>query len=288
MLRTSAPLNGALGAIEKPMFPEDHVNYRYKYLPFSEGSLKALTDGTMKFTSPAEFNDPFDCLPHYDLESIKQIDKVRPDIFRRAARIRGYSPAERIRRRPQLIAELRQRIASGDFVRDLMANIGVVSLSTDALNILMWSHYAEFHRGLVLEFRIPILGYKEDVPLAIDRLLPNPVRYTHQRPHIKMGLEDPQDLVNKCLLTKSVDWEYEKEERVIDHVRGPGIFSYRRNEILSSVIAGLRMTDQNMSRLKSIVVGLSSEMPNLKLYRAEVHTGTFDLYVPGHPSLGKD
>ena len=46
------------------MFNEDHVIYRYKYLPFSEGSLKALTEGTMKFTCPLDFNDPFDCLSH--------------------------------------------------------------------------------------------------------------------------------------------------------------------------------------------------------------------------------
>lgn len=34
--------------------------YRYKYLPFNENSLKILTEGTIKFTDPETFNDPFD------------------------------------------------------------------------------------------------------------------------------------------------------------------------------------------------------------------------------------
>lgn len=46
------------------MFKEEDVIYLYKYLPFNEGSLCVLTEGTVKFTSPLNFNDPFDCLPH--------------------------------------------------------------------------------------------------------------------------------------------------------------------------------------------------------------------------------
>ena len=267
------------------MFDESDVIYRYKYLPFSDGSLRTLTNGTMKFACPADFNDPFDCLPHYDTESINQIAKTRPEIFKNAAQLRGYSPAERVRRKPQLIAELRQRIEGGDFARDLLSSVGVVSLSTDALNILMWSHYADFHRGFVLEFRIPVMGHREDVPLAVDRLLPNPVSYSKERPHIKMGAEAPHDLVNKCLLTKSTDWEYEKEERVIDHIRGPGIYLYRRNEVLSSVISGLRISNENLVQLNSIVDQLSSEMPELGTYRVEAIPGSFQIHVPRHPRL---
>lgn len=41
----------------------EDVFYRYKYLPFNEGSLKVITEGTVKFTCPLDFNDPFDCQP---------------------------------------------------------------------------------------------------------------------------------------------------------------------------------------------------------------------------------
>ena len=45
---------------------------RYKYLDYSEGSLCVISDGTMKFTAPKYFNDPFDCAPDFDPE--KQAD----------------------------------------------------------------------------------------------------------------------------------------------------------------------------------------------------------------------
>jgi hypothetical protein len=50
----------------------------YKYLPVDGsfdspdtlGSLSVIRDGTLKYTSPGDFNDPFDCQPDYDFEAI--------------------------------------------------------------------------------------------------------------------------------------------------------------------------------------------------------------------------
>jgi hypothetical protein len=267
------------------IFDEKHVIYRYKYLPFSEGSLKTLTDSTIKFTCPLEFNDPFDCLPHYDTTSIEQLPHMRPDLFKAAGDRRGLSPAKRIQEKGKFVARLRNRIDDGSFARDLLGGVGVVSLSKNALSIPMWSHYADFHRGLVLEFRIPRIRAREDVPLAIDRLVPFPVRYETDRPHLKAGIEHPRDLVDKVILTKSLDWEYEQEERVIDQVRGPGIYKYRRDEILCSVIAGLKMSEDDYLRLQSIVRGQYSSIPNLMLYRARAKIGEYKLEISDHPRL---
>ena len=37
----------------------------FKYLPFDDGSLAVLTQGTIKYTRPMRFNDPFEVLPVY-------------------------------------------------------------------------------------------------------------------------------------------------------------------------------------------------------------------------------
>lgn len=37
--------------------------YRYKYLPDMLGIEGVVANGTIKFTHPAKFNDPFDCMP---------------------------------------------------------------------------------------------------------------------------------------------------------------------------------------------------------------------------------
>lgn len=158
------------------MFDEERVIYRYKHLPFSDGALRALTEGTIKFTCPLEFNDPFDSIPHYDT--------------------------------------------------------------------------------------------------------------TRERPQIQIGAEYSKDLVDKIILTKSADWAYEQEERVVDHIRGPGIFPCRRDEILCSIVAGLKMTESDYRKLREIVRSLTKASTlNPCLYRAEVIPGTYRITVKEHPRL---
>ena len=268
------------------VFDEDHVVYRYKYLPFTAGSLKALTEGTIKFASPLDFNDPFDCVPHYDTASIEQISKLRPDLYKAAGDRRGLSPAKRLQKKGEFVARLRNRINDGSFGIDLVKNVGIVSLSRNGLNIPMWSHYSDFHRGLLLEFRTPIMGRKEDLALTRDRLMPFPVIYQKDRPHIDIGVENKDELFAKVLLTKSEDWEYEEEERVIDYERGPGIYQYERDDILCSVIAGMNISRRDYKSLVRIVGDLAeASIPNLSLYKAEPVDGEFRLQARGHPRL---
>ena len=268
------------------MFDEEHVIYRYKYLPFTDGSLKTISEGTIKFACPLEFNDPFDCLPYYDTSRIDKVPRMRPDLFKAAGDRRGLSPAKRLMQKPLFIARLKAQIEDGSFARNLMRNVGVVSLSKNALNIPMWSHYADFHRGFVLEFRIPKMGKRKDLFLVTNRLTPFPIVYTRDRPKIMIGTEYPDDLVKKLVLTKSDDWDYEEEERVIDQERSPGIHPYRRDDILSSVIAGLRMDANNYQRLESLVKVVSNKnIPSLKLFRAHEVKGLYKLAVYDHPRL---
>ena len=145
------------------MFDEDHIIYRYKYLPFTEGALKTISEGTIKFTCPLEFNDPFDCLPYYDTTTIGRLPKIRPELFKAAGERRGLSPAQRLQKKGEFVARLRNRINDGTFAKVNLSRVGVVSLSKTALSVLMWSHYAEFHQGFVLEFRIPIKGSRRDL-----------------------------------------------------------------------------------------------------------------------------
>lgn len=267
-------------------FDEEHVIYRYKYLPYSRPALETIVTGTMKFTCGLEFNDPFDCNPHYDLSDLENIPKLRPDLFKAAGDRRGLSPAQRIAEKGKFIALLRRSIRDGTFRRQQLERVGIVSLSREGTNILMWSHYAENHKGFVLEFRIPVMGEKRELAHATDRLLPFPVTYQPARPTIRVGVELPEDLVNRIVLTKSKEWEYEAEERVVDHLRPPGIYPYRRDEILCSVIAGMRMDRANRTELAQIVAtAAQTGLFNLKLYDAVEAPSEFRMIIPGHPRL---
>jgi hypothetical protein len=64
---------------------------RYKYLPFDEGSLRIIKDGTIKFTQPSKLNDPFDCSPDVDTGSIADYMKTRPDLIKRVGEVLNLS-----------------------------------------------------------------------------------------------------------------------------------------------------------------------------------------------------
>ena len=84
------------------------------------------------------------------------------------------------------------------------------------------------------------------------------------------------------LITRSVDWEYESESRVIDTTRPPGIYHYNRNLILHSVIAGLNMEDKDYQRLGSIIRDLKEKegLNHLTLYKAEADEREYKVLIP--------
>jgi hypothetical protein len=82
---------------------------------------------------------------------------------------------------------------------------GVVCYSTNEHNILMWSHYADNHKGMCLVF---------DVPNPIDKYLFK-VNYLEDLPNIKYDMKEFLPEIRKIITTKSKDWEYEQEYREV-------------------------------------------------------------------------
>ncbi|MBD8476457.1 DUF2971 domain-containing protein [Pseudomonas sp. CFBP 8770] len=249
--------------------------HRYKYLPFTEGSLKMITEGTLKFTCPLEFNDPFDCMPAYSPESINEVHVTRPGLIRAVANFHDvtFEEAHAI-----AIENARRDVESGKFLRGLISGLGVVSLSRTATNVLMWSHYAEHHKGFVVELEISM-----DAPLQLlEQTMPFPVVYNASRPVLDWA--NGFDL-DRYFLTKSQDWEYEQEERILTTNQGPGIHPYSRTHFLKSVIAGGRMPAEYFKLLKAAVEEASQQIgKDIPLYKAELARDKYKVYVPRHPS----
>lgn len=78
-------------------------------------------------------------------------------------------------------------------------------------SLLMWGHYARCHKGICLKLNVDT----ESLPREKDIL--EPVRYSSHHPKIFTGALERGDaeVLRTYLLTKSVDWLYEKEWRFI-------------------------------------------------------------------------
>ena len=244
----------------------------------------------MKFTSPSEFNDPFDCDPEMDeRKHLKYIREERKDLLKKVGNSWRLSPAERIQKKGVMLKNLEIAFKNGEFGQKAVNGVGICSLSRDPLNLLMWAHYAKDHTGFVIEFCIPLQSqtyYEEDAKKeAINWLVPLEVKYEKEKPIISPYDDDGVN-GDKRFLIKGHDWEYEQEERVVDYLRGPGIHPYERKIILKSVIAGMRMCDDHFVTLNDAVEAMNAELGiNVAVYRAEPLKGKFALSVPGRDDL---
>jgi len=264
---------------------DDKYIYLYKYLPFNEGSLKVLTEGTIKFSCPLDFNDPFDCKPAYDENSLREIDKNKSPLIHEIGRKMKLSPAKRLLNKKKIANNIKRYIESGKSRQHLLSEAGVLCLSSNPASILMWSHYADFHKGFVVGFKIPLSGPEHEAKKPGENFIALQVKYSDTRPEYGYGTDAPFDAMEKMLFTKSNHWQYESEYRVWDNRRGSGIHTYNRDKLLYSVIAGAKMQQTHKETLASVIQQLNDAptLHNIKLYNAKEHPKKYKILIPGYP-----
>ncbi len=116
-------------------------------------------------------------------------------------------------------------------------------------------------------------------------LCPHAIIYEVNRPEVN-PLDTPISNVEKQLLTKSDDWKYEAEERVIDTIRGFGIHPYDRGTILKSVIAGINMNKEQFTNLKELVDKASEQLGrDIQIFQAKKSKKSYRFYIDDRPDL---
>jgi len=126
---------------------------------------------------------------------------------------------------------------------------------------LMWSHYAANHSGICLEFDV-------DNPLFRNA---RPVRYRSTYP--EWALHDIEENILELVLTKSMDWAYEREFRLIaSQLTGPlklhGDFLLLPSGALTCVIIGCEADDKAVASIIKIVREHSESLPIKRAVRA--------------------
>lgn len=220
----------------------------YKYLGYDYGAKALIENGTLKYSHFSEFNDPFDSVVSYDIDDSLEYYKSRKDLIKAVGDKLKYSPSERISKRPQLLKNMEKSIRSGEFHNRLLDPIGICCLSSIPDSILMWSHYSDHHKGIVVEFDTFQDKYTELFDVE-KKLLGYSIVYQNSMPKISArNGQDGFSAVQNSILTKSLSWEYEKEVRVLSTHSGPGIHKFDHS-LISRVITGVKMTDEDYSDL---------------------------------------
>ena len=127
-----------------------------------------------------------------------------------------------------------------------IASYGAVCLSRNWSNPLLWSHYADKHKGICLGFDIPDRPDAVHEAIYVDSRETQSPRALYDALKSKAVSPAAKEASMRKLLLKFRGWEYEDEVRLLAYLDAkPGELSYfdfGENLALTEIIAGVRCT----------------------------------------------
>jgi hypothetical protein len=263
--------------------------------------LKILTDLEVKVTPPNEFNDPFEFMAniacsnpfkwaygYFNEDRIRELhtslllEGRRSDSFpkflkefkaNRREFINGWIP----RVWPTAIQETQKTVLD-----DISECLGVLCLSRNETSLLMWGHYCDSHRGMVIGFDDSNEIFKSEWGLRR-------VNYEEKRVEFDIGAvrspEETRALNERIIFTKNREWGYEEEVRQIFRLRDlrkdklcndkEGYFLEMPPEAIVCVYLGMRCSPELEGKVQSAL--RDRRLSHVKLNRAAMDDNNFAL-----------
>lgn len=245
----------------------------YKYQRVDARTLENLKLRTLWFSAPSAFNDPFDCavdvvlkeLSSDDIERawgyVRSLGNMAPGL--EAELSTDGKPNERFRE--TIVRGVKGVLNLGGAVDEKLRQVGIACLTSKPDDLLMWSHYADGHRGFCLEFstsaepftRAVAVDYVESIPSV------NPL-------DVLDGKKTGPDLLGVMLWTKASCWQYECEWRVLHEQAGTAYrYPFRA---LTGVYLGASMPSGQKDMIGQLLHGSP-----IQLYEMNRGTGGFSV-----------
>lgn len=239
--------------------------YKYRSLAAAQKShvRDLIIDQKLYFSKPAALNDPFEFSPV--LETVASASEQHRHLKEIANRVNIGKPRhERRGIANRLIAQDSIRKHEQAF-RSTMSQVGVFSMTPRHLDLLMWPHYADNHRGICLRFDLQTLCQLGLVPM--------PVQYSQQRPVYDFVRDNPQEMMTKSALTKGLPWGYEHEWRLVQSGKG-GHVERVASQIMTAVILGARISSEDE---RDVLAWISDSPHTLEVFQAGFHAKDYAL-----------
>jgi hypothetical protein len=261
-----------------PVIPGDTLLYKFRPFDTPERvkfAADILLNHRLFCAAPRSFNDPFDCAAPYSFDAseaekfdraIARIKKEDPSVSDEDAR--RLAPVRCMAVDTNGLAQIRSLVES---------KVGVVSLAATLDSPLLWAHYASGHTGISIEFCASDLQQAEFFGSAL------PVAYHEERQVVNFYRDEMTEQVRKLLLTKSKEWAYEREWRIIVQDRMEQTHVSFDPTIVRAVYLGCQIADDK----RDIVRGWLSKrgvVPGPRLFQARLAETRFELVFEQLPS----
>lgn len=197
---------------------------------------KAVVQGCIKLSSAMQFNDPFE----FKFTSVAPTREMFDDWHRDWQP--DLSPDQLENGWNSLTGP--QADWNGGLVPriNLLQGLYVLCFAQRWDNHLMWAHYADMHRGFAICYKPEILAGLEALP---DFAMRGDVIYSETVAELRWCAARPHEIPVPVIFTKSPDWRYEAEHRVV--LSGPvgkdAIYQTVDPALVAGVILGARVSE---------------------------------------------
>lgn len=261
------------------MFPRKIYKFRNWY---DDHHKDVLRNNELYLSSPGHFNDPYDCriTKDYTLlttdeekQSFIQYLRAKDGDYLRSQRIDVDAEMDRIKRKLDSSAELKeyQRIMDEVYYQLQDRFYGVISFCINWKNFVLWSYYANNHKGYAI-------GFHEEL-LRNSGLFGSggKVQYKKVKPRIHPMEED---FLKRSFIethSKSVNWRHEKEYRLTklfypDEPTNDDRTVSFPDEFISDVVIGCQASEQTINEIINI-----ADRKNIDVYKLEKSNYSYNL-----------
>ncbi len=199
-----------------------------------------VNNGTIKATAPQEFNDPAELKANFSFEATKSEIRARINLIWPHINEEGVN----------FWIDNNDKIAKSNDALNLRHSLiqtsGVICLTLDPDNYLMWSHYAHSHSGFCIGFSDQVLNQFISKDIVAHAF----VRYEERPPSVNFYTASIEDVSRAVFMHKSKVWEYEKEFRLI--FRSAGIKKISTSSI-KEIVLGCRASEELKAYARTLI-----------------------------------
>lgn len=241
--------------------------YKYKNCNYSH-LRNLLVDSCFYMSSRHQLNDPFDVRSSIEfgnggIDRSKYLNKIFKENKTR------HKDRKLISKRLDSRERIQEAIKT--HLERAVDTTGVHSFATSPKNLLLWSHYADSHKGVCL-----IYETAKDLDTFIMAL---PVGYSKSFPVINYTPEIEGDLIKKAFLTKAIDWQYEKERRIFRR-NSAGHYMAFSPRALVGLILGANISSTDEAMVRDLLLERKARQDNpVRLYRAICQNSEYSIKI---------
>lgn len=243
---------------------------------------RVLTENEIYFSSSIKFNDPFDTAVHLSFRY--GTDEEIKSFIKRVEGKRLPAPTDK-----EIEIKANKMIQSGVFKdpkifdkfedslqEEKYSKFGIFTMSASFNNNLLWSHYANSHKGFCVGINSRKLDDNLKNSTERNQLIIGiyPVIYQKNYPELNgYQIESDEDAIVGQLAIKPIDWFYEEEYRAIC-LNATNFVMLLKNGEIDTVVLGCRITDDHKNEIIEV---LSKKKERIDLIQAKQIRASFEL-----------